>query len=455
MAKQLQYDYTNMLRSAVGRGGVSEAKFKKTLLRLKKKHRQIHAFLKDGEQGFLQDVFNTYEEREIIRYGSKIRRGFSQLLVIGIGGSDLGARALQEIFQDSKKGVEILFLGDTPDPTELKRVFSKVQWKKCAVMPISKSGNTVEPLSTFLLARDRLVKAVGKAKHQKHVFVLTEDKPSLFHDLAIEQEYELIEHPHTIGGRWTVLSRVALISAVASGIDIKGLRKGARDFALACQKSYRNPSLVYSALHLAGREQGLDQAVLMPYSSNLEKFGAWYRQLFGESLGKAKNNKKKRVYAGITPIVSVGPKDQHSQIQLYNEGPFDKLITFVKVLSSSQQIRLPKHWKGEKDLAYLNGKDTHRILNIELEATASALKKHHRANGAILLADLSPHSIGQLFIFFELACVYLAEGLDINAFDQPGVEEGKVSMYVLLGKKGYENERKALLKDLSTARKII
>lgn len=420
----IKYNDAWMHRKAVGNHGISSTKVNVNKARQMKAHQAAITLLDSGEQGFIKTLFNSKDLALINKWSEYLSKSFSQILLIGIGGSDLGARALNQIFPSSSKK-QVFFLGDTADPIEINRVCSAIDWKKCAVIPVSKSGSTVETITVFLYARDLLIKAVGKEKHKKHIYMLTEDNPSVLHNIAIRQEYTLIPHPQNIGGRWTVLSIVALLSSAFTGANVKELRKGARDFYNMAKLSKNNPAMKYAMLHYLGCKQGQSLAVLMPYSSRLESFGAWYRQLFAESLGKAKNRKGKIVNTGVTPIVAVGPKDQHSQVQLYNDGPYDKLITFIRVESTVSNEMVPKHWKGEESIAYLDSWSYHDLLNIEQESTAQALKVHKRPSGTISIPELSEYYVGQLFILFELACVYLAELFDINAFDQPGVEEGK------------------------------
>lgn len=453
MPKQLSYDYSLMMKEAVGSKGIGEKKLAKLQPRLKAVHSEAHAFMDSGEQGFIQTLFDTSESKLIREQAQLFQKKFKQLLVIGIGGSDLGARALQSLFAKKTTKLEVFFLGDTTDPIEIERVCKQIDWKHCAVNPVSKSGNTVEPLSVFFYVQQQLIKAVGKKNHAKHVFVTTEDKQSIFHQLVQKHGYTLIPHPFSIGGRWTVLSVVGLVSAEASGIATSQLRKGARDYYLSASKKTMNPSLIYAALHYLGIQQNQSLAVLMPYAADLEEFGGWYRQLFAESLGKEKNRKGKKVYTGLTPLAANGPKDQHSQVQLYNSGPFDKLITFIRVQQDQAKLSIPAVAKEEA--SFLSQKSFHEILGIEQEATALALANHKRPSGTILLPDMSEYTIGQLFCFFELACVYLAELLDINAFDQPGVEEGKNNMYALLGKPGYAEFKKKMQAQKKAIRKYI
>lgn len=454
MPKNISYDYSLMMQDVVGKHGISEVKLNKLEQRMKGAHKQAHALLASGEQGFIQTLSDKTELELIKKTAKKIQSTFSQLLVIGIGGSDLGARALQSIFASNKSKVQILFLGDTTDPEELDRICSQIDWKSCAINPVSKSGNTVEPLSTFLYVQKKLIKAVGKKRHADHVFVTTQDSDSIFRQLVDQYGYTLVPHPMNIGGRWTILSVVGLLSAAASGIAADQLRKGALDYYRKANKQMNNAAMIYAALHYLGQEKGKSLAVLMPYSSRLEQVGGWYRQLFAESLGKEKTRSKKTVNTGLTPIAANGPKDQHSQVQLYASGPFDKLITFIRLEQSSKSNRVPVLAKSHS-AAYLSKMRFHEILNHEQEATAIALASKKRPSGTIVLPELSEYSIGQLICFFELACVYLAELLDINAFDQPGVEEGKKNMYALLGKEGFEDQASKLKQFRSTSKKRI
>lgn len=434
MKLAVKYNDSWMFQKIVGQHGISPAKLKSIQVKRLRAHKSVVKLLDSGEQGFIKTLSDSKELALINKWSGVLKKNFSQILLIGIGGSDLGARALNQAFSSSNKK-QVFFLGDTADPVEIEKVFAQIDWGKCAIIPVSKSGNTVETISVFLFARNKLVKVVGKTKHAKHVFVLTENKPSVFLNIANQQGYNIIPHPLNIGGRWTVLSIVGLLSAAFVGVDIKALRKGARDFYNQAMKFANNPAMKYAALHYLGAKQGQSLAVLMPYSSRLEAFGAWYRQLFAESLGKAKNRKGKSGNIGLTPIVAIGPKDQHSQVQLYNEGPFDKLVTFIRVENSNLLSKVPKHWPGEDDIAYLDNWPYQDMLNIEQESTAKALKNHKRPSGTISIPEISEYSVGQLFVFFELACIYLAELFDINAFDQPGVEQGKEWMRKKLNKK--------------------
>lgn len=420
MKKLLKYKSALMFKKSVGPQGIDRKKLDALRSKTKKAHQKSHKKIESDEHSFISALYDQKMSRDISSYAAKIKKNYKQLLLIGIGGSDLGARALREIFHDKSDSLELFFLGDTTDPREIERVCSKIDFKKCAVNVVSKSGNTVEVLSVFLYIRERLVKALGKNKHASAIYAITEDNSGALKKLVDLNGYHFIEHPANIGGRWSVLSIVGLLSAAAAGISHSQLRKGGRELYEAYKRSVNNPAMTYAALHYMAMKNGQSNAVLMPYSAVLEKFGHWYRQLFGESLGK--KNK------GLTPIVCLGPKDQHSQMQLYNEGPFDKVVTFLKIEKDNLGFTVPKSWRGEEAVKYLEGWRLHEILNVEQDATARALAHHGRPNGTIAVPELNEYYTGQLFMFFELACIYLAELMRVNAFNQPGVEEGKKIM---------------------------
>lgn len=447
--KQIILDYTYMLKKHVGSSGVDEKDVIKLASKTKLVHSRTHKMLKTGKgSAFVRELSNNASVYSIKKQAEFVRKHFESLIVIGIGGSDLGARVLQQAFKRSGNGVDVYFLGDTTDPSEIEKILSEVNLKRTAINIVSKSGNTVEPLATFLYVRKKLITEVGKKEHAEHIFVTTDPSESILNKMVELHGYHWLHHPHDIGGRWAVLTVVGLFSAACSGIDIRELVKGAKDYYERSKAKPRNASMIYAALHHLAFKQGKNISVLMPYSSQLSTLGDWYSQLWAESLGKEGK--------GMTPVSALGPKDQHSQVQLYNQGPDDKIITFIKVNKIDHKAVVPKHLEGEEEIKFLDGKKLDDILNIEQQATSLALKKHKRPNATITIDEVSENQVGQLLMFFMLACVYSAEFENINAFDQPGVEEGKVNMYAMLGKKGYAKQKEKLKKDLSKiSRKLV
>jgi glucose-6-phosphate isomerase len=234
---------------------------------------------------------------------------------------------------------------------------------------------------------------------------------------------------------------VGLFPLAYAGIAIDQLLAGAADMdeRLTVSPLLQNPALLYAALQFLGytkRHQAL--SVLMPYAGGLRGLAMWYRQLWAESLGKAADVKGQTIHAGPTPIAAVGATDQHSQVQLYMEGPFDKMVTFVAVAEMDRSVLLPSQLESMPELAYLQGAELSDILLTEQQSTAVALAHNQRPNATLTLPRLNEYILGQLLYFFEVACAYSGSLYGINTYDQPGVELGKQLMYAQLGKAGYQ-----------------
>jgi glucose-6-phosphate isomerase len=251
--------------------------------------------------------------------------------------------------------------------------------------------------------------------------------------------------PTDVGGRFSVLSPVGLLPAALVGIDVDGLLSGARR---AIERSeadnlLQNPSALYAALHWAADTQlGARIHVLMPYTDRLREFAEWYRQLWAESLGKRVDRNGKVVHVGPTPVAAVGATDQHSQVQLFMEGPFDKVITFITVEDFGMDVPIPNQPGVQEslppDLAYLPGHTLGELLRAEYQATSAALTQMGRMNCTLRFPDLSAETLGEAIMFFQLATGYAGAWYGIDPFDQPGVELGKRLTYAAMGRPGYE-----------------
>lgn len=359
--------------------------------------------------------------QEVVRATSS----FDTLLILGIGGSDLGARTILEALPTKKR---VVFGGDNTDPDELEDTLSSLNWKRTVVNIVSKSGETIEPMSAFFIVRERLQKVVGK-HFAKHIVATTDNTRGMLRALATKEGYLTLSAPSTVGGRFSVLTAVGLFPAAWAGIDIKGLLEGAR----AQQRSFQRRPVMeqlpvqYAMIHAEHLlRHGRSLFVLMPYSNRLHAFSRWYRQLVAESLGKAQTRRGTHVEFGPTPIAALGATDQHSQTQLYMEGPHDKVHTFIEIEQFEQaRLRLPKLEKEHGAMFGLSKCSLQEVIHAERAATAEALAHAGRPNGTIFLPKLDAYHLGELFQFFMLATAYLGELFDLNAYDQPGVEEGK------------------------------
>jgi len=404
---RLAYDEANMREKGRGEAGESEG--------LKKAHESLEALRAKGSQGFFDLPFDEKTAKGLERMAKKIRgRGIKKMILIGIGGSNLGAKTILSAL-DEGKGVETTFL-DNPDPESVFPLLSpSFDWKKTLLVVISKSGRTLETTAIFDVLWKTAKKSLGDAANE-NIFVVTDpisDNPLLAR--AEKESFHVLPHPLTVGGRFSVLSVVGLFPAALAGIDIRGLLKGAREMEEAWRKEgVKHIAAQFASLQYLAITRGKKQIhVLMPYQNRLKEFAFWFRQLWAESLGKEGK--------GSTPIASLGTVDQHSQIQLYNDGPNDKVVTFIGVEKYAKRVKTP------------SGLDFAEILTRSMQGAAHGLAEHGRLNGTLQLPSLTPETLGGLFQFFLLATAYLGEMLEVNAYDQPGVEAGKKETARLLG----------------------
>jgi len=385
--------------------------------------------LLNRSQGWL-DLPETAPTSQILTYAESVKGQFEHLVVLGIGGSALGVNALfkalkhyywNNLSSDQRQGYPQLHVLDNIDPAVINDIQDVIDPAKTLFIVITKSGSTPETISQYLYFR--------KLAPKENFVFITDPKKGLLRQIATEQGIPTFDIPENVGGRFSVLTPVGLLPAALLGIDITNLLKGAgeiRDNFLS-QEFATNPAYQLAVLQYElNTKHNININVLMPYSSPLFTIADWYRQLLAESIGKDG--------VGITPINALGVTDQHSQIQLYNEGPKDKLIMLIKTLKNSETDNQHViNAEGLPDFAYLNGVTFKKLLDTELTATTQALTKYKTANIQIQIPEISPHTIGQLFMLFELATGLLGELFQIDAFNQPGVELGKVLTKEKLG----------------------
>ncbi|MDO8584488.1 MAG: glucose-6-phosphate isomerase [bacterium] len=351
-------------------------------------------------------------------------KSFDTLLVLGIGGSDLGARAILQALPSKRR---VLFAGNNTDPSDLLATLDQIDWKKTVVNVISKSGDTVETMSAFMIVRERMKKVLGK-KFAQHIVATTDPEEGTLAEWTRLEEYYHLFIQKNVGGRFSVFSDVGLFPAAWAGLNIKALLDGARSVvdAFERKKPQDFSPAIYATLHADGYlQRGRSIFVFMPYASRLEAFAFWVRQLLAESLGKGQNRSGLSLALGPTAIASVGAKDQHSQIQLYMDGPPDKLVTFLEIDHWDDDVTIPAGPAPSASLRGLAGRRLSEVIKAERLAIAEALAFEKRPNGTLFLPRLDEKELGSLFQWFMMATAFLGELLDINAYDQPGVEEGK------------------------------
>jgi glucose-6-phosphate isomerase len=302
-------------------------------------------------------------------------------------------------------------------------------------------------MANFLLVRERLVEAVGKEKAKRHIIATTDSKKGSLRRLVETEGYKSFDVPEKVGGRFSVFTPVGLLPAAVIGIDIKQLLDGAAYMDNLCKSEnvWENPAYISAVLqYVAATVRGKNITVLMSYADALDEIGGWFCQLWAESLGKKNTIDGKVINTGQTPVKAIGTNDQHSQIQLYMEGPNDKTITFIRVEKFRNEILMPRVSIDNDSLSYLGGRTMNELIHAEQTATELALTKNSRPNSRITLSEVSPYTIGALLYMFEVQTAFSGGLYNINPFDQPGVEEGKVLTYAMMGRSGYEEKKKEI-----------
>lgn len=404
--------------------------------------------------------YNQTEVMETINeFAQKVRAEYEAFVVLGIGGSALGPIAVQQALchtrhnelPKEKRNAPRFYVEDNIDPERMASLFDVIEVENTMFCVITKSGSTSETMSQFLYVADLLKQKLG-ADWQKNMVAITDENSGSLINIAKQNAIKTFFVPKGVGGRFSQLCPVGLLPAAVCGLDIAALIAGARYMDELCTTTdcMKNPAYIAAALEIAAMEKGCNISVVMPYADSLKFVADWYAQLWAESLGKKYDNNGNVVHTGQTPVKALGVTDQHSQLQLYTEGPYDKVVTFIAVEEYRSTVKIPRGFESAADVAFLGGHTFNELIDVERCATRYALNKSGHMNKTIILPKVNEFTIGQLLYFFELQTAFAGELLNINAFDQPGVEAGKKAAYAMLGKAGYE----ALAKELASAAKI-
>lgn len=344
---------------------------------------------------------------------ARTRQNFDTLVVLGTGGSSLGGHSFAWFATNPFRDAPVRFVDNT-DPDTFAWLAESLNLSRTAFLAISKSGGTVDTMAQLLTARILVRRALGRERDgQFTVITMTDHNP--LHDLAVEAGYNVIPHDPKLGGRFSVFSEVGLLPALFAGADIAALRAGAAEALHAAEKNEGGLPATGAALHAAMLEKGKSIAVLMSYSDRLRRLGCWYRQTWAESVGKDGT--------GSTPAPAVGAVDQHSQLQLYLDGPKDKFFTLIlpdhaghgPVLPAAETTRTP----------YLSGHTIGDVMEAQARGTHQTLIQKHCPTRIIRTGRLDEKTLGALVMHLTLETVFTAHLLGVNAFDQPAVEQGK------------------------------
>jgi glucose-6-phosphate isomerase len=451
MTDRLALDYSGMLAPTIGERGIAEASLDLAATRFREVHAAIAKQRAAGTLGFLELTGQTDVAERIRSFADGVGQAFDTIVVLGIGGSALGTIALQrallrpfwnELDDEGRDYYPRLYVLDNVDPTTIGPLFDRLDPGRTLFNVISKSGATAETMSQFLIARARLMDSLDDA-YRRHIIFTTDPERGVLRKLADGEAIPTFSVPPNVGGRFSVLSAVGLLPAALVGIDIEAMLRGAAAMDERCRTAdlFENPAGLFGVLqHLAHVERNAPIHVVMPYSDRLGGIADWFRQLWAESLGKRLDRTGAEVFRGPTPVSALGATDQHSQMQLYMEGPFDKTITFLAARERPFDLDIPAAYPDIDALAYLGGHTLGGLLDAERHATSSALSRSGRMNMTIEVARVDAEAIGEILMMFEIATVYAGELYGIDPLDQPGVELGKTLTYGLMGRQGFAPE---------------
>ena len=452
---RITLDYANCLADRVGEHGIEGRRLEAAAPELAALTESLSRTKGTGWQRWRNLPFNPVRGAHVDAVNllvDKLRPDAENLIVLGIGGSALGNIALQAALNPATynlmprdlRGGPRLFVLDNVDPHLIGQTLTFIgnddpDFRHTIVNVISKSGETAETAAQFMLLRSMLKRMLGDG-YANHVVAITDPAKGTMRAICDAEGYATLPVPEGVGGRFSVLSPVGLFSAAMCGIDINALLNGAAEMDQRCSntEALENPAAILAWLLMQFTKCGKPNQVLMPYCNALYMLADWYRQLWAESLGKRIDLDGNEIFAGATPIKALGATDQHSQVQLYREGPNDKVIGFVEVESFDEDITIPRDLDVE-NLKYLQGQTLSTLLNAEKRATEYALIESRRPNFTIRFPKVDAHAVGQFIQLWQIATAYAGLLLNIDAYDQPAVETGKKATFGLMGRAGFED----------------
>jgi len=449
---QINIYYKNVFSEAVGEAdGITASQWRELAERTTPLITWLSLERQRGHTPYRDLCEKTDVAEQVKKRAAEVEETCENLVVLGIGGSALGNIALQtalnpcmyNLDDKQRRGRPRLFVFDNIDPAQFASFLDWVGDKldKTIFNISSKSGRTSETAAQFMIVRKLLLDRLGPEALRNQVIATTDSRQGTLRKIADELNLRCLEVPDGVGGRFSVLSAVGLFSAAMCGIDIDALLAGAKhmDKRVSCEDFYKNPAAINAAINYHFYTHGKPISVMMPYSDALKDMADWYRQLWAESLGKKVDLDRREVWIGPTPIKAMGATDQHSQVQLYREGPNDKLFTFLAVENFDNDPEIGPVPDCAPELEYLAGKKLSTLLNNEKRATEYAFLESKRPCLTVLFDRVNAYTIGQFIYLFEVTTSLAGALFNINPYDQPAVELGKEATFALMGKEGDED----------------
>ncbi len=449
---QLDTSRTDVRRVGAAHGLDLEQEFSRHADTLSQLVTRLYAS-KDQDGAWTQWLNLGYDEtlaQDAKAYAQSVQGRFDDMVVLGIGGSSLGGFALlkalkhpywNDLDAEKRGGRPRFHFVENVDSDQIAGLLDILNLKRTLILVISKSGTTAETMSAFMLMKQKLDEAVGPQQASRQIVAITDKEAGILRPLAEKEGYQTFEVPDDVGGRFSVFSAVGLVPAALCGVDVDAMQQGIRDLDKVLQNPdiRKNPAAQNALIQFLYYQKGKPISVFMPYSNALSAVSDWYVQLWAESLGKQTDLDGKTVHAGPTPVRAVGVTDQHSQVQLFKEGPHDKVITFVEVAKPRQSVTIPDVFEGLESLDYLTGQTFEALMGAEFEATRASLTKSGRPNVTLTLPQVDAYHFAQLLYLLEVQTALAGWLLNIDPFDQPGVEWAKKATKALMGQPGLEN----------------
>lgn len=453
---KVRLDYNNMMADTISsEEGLTIDQISAFMPQAKSAALSMESKRKKGEMRW-RELPHIQKEivEDINKTAKELSARFDDFVLLGIGGSALGPLAVHQalnhlyyndLTKDKRNGKPRFFVMDNIDPERMNALFDVIDVNKTLFNVVTKSGSTSETMAQFLLIRDILKSKVGD-DYADRIVAVTDERNGNLIKIAKAEGIKTFFIPDGVGGRFSELCPVGLFPAAMCGINIEELLAGAAYMDELCSKKdvLENPGFIGGLLQYIAMKSGKNISVMIPYADSLKFMADWYAQLWAESLGKKFDNNGREVYVGQTPVKALGVTDQHSQVQLYTEGPFDKVITFLTVDNYRSTLEIPAGYSEMPAVSFLGGRSFNELIKAEQIATEYALLKSKRLNMTISFPEVNAFTIGQFLYLLEIQTAFAGELLDINAFDQPGVEEGKDATYALMNRPGYELKRKEL-----------
>jgi glucose-6-phosphate isomerase len=442
-AMTVRVDLNGLLAGAVGADGVAPETLEALAPDLDRVRRELAQHRAAGRLGFADLPYRRADVQRVVRAAAAARDRFDTLVVLGIGGSALGVHALHQALGEGA-GLRVL-VSDSVDPSALRALLGAVDLQRTLWNVVSKSGDTAETMARFLIVRDRLMREFGAVDYKDHVIVTTEAQRGSLRQIVNDEGFQSLAVPPDIDGRFSALTAVGLFAAAAAGVDVEELLAGAAMMdqrMRAAETPLADPALALAgSLWTLARARGKRIVVLMSYAERLAAVGDWFCQLWGESLGKAVDRDGRVVEYGQTAMRARGSADQHSHLQLYLEGPRDKVVLFLRVEDHGEPVDIPAGYQDIEDVGCLGGNSLGALLNGSQHATELALARRGRPSATLTLPAVNPFTVGQLVYLLEMATVATGWLAGVDPFGQPAIEQTKELTFGLMGRPGFEARR--------------